>query len=120
MWKFYFTIIDLYVNDRGIIDDFMYQASVPLINYMQKDPEYFSNAVLEGRSCMEMMFNLIAKIFENSKAKECEIEAICAVTLIIQMLESLPVIDGTLHNIIDLLFKELNSAETPDYKCMLA
>lgn len=36
------------------------------------------------------------------------------------MLESLPGIDGTLHNIIDLLVKELNSAETPDYKCMLA
>ena len=34
MWKYFFTIVDLYVNDRGLIDEFMFQASVPLINYM--------------------------------------------------------------------------------------
>lgn len=34
MWRFYFLIVDLYVNDRGIIDDYMFQASVPLINFM--------------------------------------------------------------------------------------
>jgi hypothetical protein len=39
MWRFFFTIVDLYVNDRGLIEEFIYQASVPLINYMQKDPE---------------------------------------------------------------------------------
>ena len=39
MWKFYFTIIELYLNDRGIIEEFIFQASVPLINYMQKNPE---------------------------------------------------------------------------------
>jgi len=39
MWKFFFTIIDLYVNDKGLIDEFIFQASVPLINYMQKNPE---------------------------------------------------------------------------------
>lgn len=64
MWKFFFTIVDLYVNDRGLIDEFIYQASVPLINYMQKDPEQFRNAQFEGfGSCMDMMFNLIGKIF---------------------------------------------------------
>jgi len=30
-----------------------------------------------------MMFNLIGKIFENASLKECEIDAICAVTLLI-------------------------------------
>ena len=69
---------------------------------------------------MDMIFSLIGKIFENSRAKECEIEAICAVTLIIQMLESLKGIDSSLHNIIEYLVKELTQAETPDYKCMLA
>lgn len=84
LWRFYFTIIDLYVNDRGLIDEFIFQASVPLINYMQKDPEQFRSAVFEGLgSCMDMMFGLIGKIFENARAKECEIEAICAVTLLI-------------------------------------
>ncbi len=90
MWKFFFTIVDLYVNDRGLIEEFIFQASVPLINYMQKNPDQFRNAVFDGfGSCMDMMFNLIGKIFHNAREKECEIEAICAVTLIIQMLESL-------------------------------
>jgi hypothetical protein len=121
MWKFFFTIVDLYVNDRGIIDEFMFQASVPLINYMQKNPEQFRNAVFEGLgSCMDMIFSLIGKIFENSRLKECELEAICAVTLLIQMLESIQGIDSSLHNILEFFVRELGSAETPDYKCMLA
>ncbi len=57
---------------------------------MQKNPDQFRNAIFDGfGSCMDMMFNLIGKIFYNAREKECEIEAICAVTLIIQMLESL-------------------------------
>ncbi len=121
MWKYFFTIVDLYVNDRGLIDEFMFQASVPLINYMQKNPEQFRNAVFEGMgSCMDMMFSLIGKIFENARLKECEMEAICAVTLLIQMLESIQGIESSLHNIIEFFVKELGEAETPDYKCMLA
>jgi hypothetical protein len=113
--------VDLYVNDRGLIDEFMFQASVPLINYMQKNPEEFRSATFEGYgSCMDMLFALVGKIFENARAKEDEIEAICAVTLIIQMLESLQGIEGSLHNIIEFLVKELSGAKTPDYKCMLA
>lgn len=51
---------------------------------MQKNPEQFRNAVFDGfGSCMDMMFSLIGKIFENARLKECEIEAICAVTLLI-------------------------------------
>jgi len=36
------------------------------------------------------------------------------------MLESLPGIDSSLHNIMEFFVKELGEAETPDYKCMLA
>ena len=57
MWRFFFTIIDLYVNDRGILDEFIHQASVPLINYMQKDPEQFRNAHFDGfGSPTDMLF----------------------------------------------------------------
>lgn len=35
------------------------------------------------------------------------------------MLESLQGIEGSLHNIIEYMVKELSVAETPDYKCML-
>ncbi len=87
---------------------------------MQKNPEQFRNAVFDGfGSCMDMMFNLIGKIFFNAREKQDEIEAICAVTLIVQMLESLQGIEGSLHNIIEYMVKELSVAETPDYKCML-
>ena len=41
MWGVYFHIVDLYLNDRGVIDTLLSQASVPLINYMVKAPEIF-------------------------------------------------------------------------------
>jgi hypothetical protein len=76
---------------------------------MQKDPEQFRTAVFDGfGSCLDMMFNLIGKIFQTAKAKQDEIEAICAVTLIIQMLESLQGIESSLHNIIQYLVSELS------------
>jgi hypothetical protein len=46
------------------------------------------------------MFNLIGRIFQTSQAKEDELEAICAVTLIIQMLEAIQGIEASLGNII--------------------
>lgn len=67
-----------------------------------------------------MMFSFIAKIFEVSRIKEDEIEAMCAVTLLIALLENVSGIESSLHNIIDFLIKELNDAETPDYKCMIS
>jgi hypothetical protein len=119
MWKFFLTIVDLYVNDRGIIDEFMFQASVPLINYISKDPVQFRNANIEGYgTCMDMMFGLIAKIFSNAKESGDEIEAICAVTLLISMLENIEGMD--LHSIVEFFVKELATAQTPDYKCMLS
>jgi len=68
---------------------------------------------------MDLMFNFIGKIFETARVKEDEIDAICAVTLLISMLENVPGIDSSLHNIIEFFVKELSDATTPDYKCML-
>lgn len=56
---------------------------------------------------MDMMFSLIARIFEVARLKEDEIEAICAITLIISLLENIPGIESTLPNIIDFFIKEL-------------
>lgn len=39
MWNFYQIIVNLILNDRGILDEFLPQASVPLINFMSKNPE---------------------------------------------------------------------------------
>jgi hypothetical protein len=62
---------------------------VPLINFMNKSPNEFRMATFEGHgSCMDMMFSLIGRIFDVARAKECEIEAMCAVTLLISLLEN--------------------------------
>lgn len=84
---------------------------MPLINYMSKNPEEFKNISVEGYgTCMDMMFSLIAKIFNNSRVKEDEIEAICAVTLLISMLENVSGIDSSLHSILEFFVKELSNA----------
>ena len=111
----------MYVNDRGILNEFIFQASVPLINFMQKNPEQFLIAQFEGYgTALDMMFNLISKIFSNARESEDEIEAICAVTLLIALLENVQGIDSSLHNIIEFFVRELATANTTDYKCMLS
>lgn len=121
MWNYYLVIVDVIVNNKGILDEFLHAASVPLINYMTKNPEQFRNATFEGHgSCMDMMFSLIGRIFEISRLKEDEIEAMCAVTLLISLLENVTGIESSLHNILEFLIKELQDAKTPEYKCMLS
>jgi len=44
MWNFYGIIIDLIVNNRGILDEYTHAVCVPLINFMSKNPEQFRNA----------------------------------------------------------------------------
>lgn len=54
------------------------------------------------------MFTLIGKIFEIARAKEDEIEAMCAVTLIMALLENVQGIETSLSGIIDFFIKELS------------
>lgn len=41
MWKFYVVIIDLVVNNKGILDEHIPAAAVPLMNFISKDPNQF-------------------------------------------------------------------------------
>lgn len=45
---------------------------------------------------MDVMFNMIGRIFAVAQAKQDELEAICAITLIIQMLEAVQGIESSL------------------------
>lgn len=54
-----------------------------------------------------MIFSLIGRIFEVAKIKEDEIEAMCAVTLLIALLENVSGIESSLHNIVEYLIREL-------------
>ena len=89
---------------------------------MQKDPEQIRTATFAGcnASCLDMMFNLISKIFADAKEKEDEFESIVAITLFINLLENIKGIEATLANIISFFVKELSTAKTPDYKVMLS
>lgn len=44
MWNFYLIIVDLIVNNKGILDEYTHAASVPLINFISKNPEQFRQA----------------------------------------------------------------------------
>jgi len=115
------TIIDLYVNNKGLLDEYLVQFSVPLVNYMAKDPEQFRNAVFDGYgSCVDMMFTLITRIFEVARIKEDEIEALVAVSLLNSLMENVTGLDSQLHCILEYFVKELSIAKTCDYKCMLS
>ena len=41
MWAFFEHIIQIYLADRGVIDGFLAQAGVPMINYIVKAPHLF-------------------------------------------------------------------------------
>lgn len=69
---------------------------------------------------MDMIFNFIGKIFENAKLKEDEIEAMCGVTLLINMLENIQGLESSLYNILEFFIKELSYSKTPEYKLMIS
>ena len=66
------------------------------------------------------MFTLIAKIFENARAKSDEVEAMCAVSLLMHLLENVKGIDNQLSNIVHFFMQELSVSRTPEYKAMLS
>eukprot|EP00347_Sterkiella_histriomuscorum_P021385 403334157 len=120
MWKFYVHIIDLVVNNKAVLDENIAAAAVPLMNYISKDPNQFLQANFDGHSALDMMFGFIGRVFEVANLKEDEIEAMCAVTLLIALLENVSGIESSLHNIIEYLIRQLGDAKTPDYKCMIS
>lgn len=87
---------------------------------MSRSPETFRTAVFEGQgTALDMIFNLIGRIFTISKVKEDELEAICAITLVIAIIENIPGIESTLPELLKHFITELSQAKTPEYKAML-
>jgi hypothetical protein len=121
MWGLYKHIINLYLQDKGVIDSLIGQASVPLINFMVKAPEVFKSANFEGQgSPLNMMFAFIQKIFQDGQLLADEIHSMCAVTLIMAILEHLgDGIQDHLHQINHFYISEMQTAETNHYKNML-
>lgn len=99
MWQFYVLITDSLINNKGIFDEFVPQASVPLINYMAKTPEGFSQMQYNGQTCLEIMFNLIARLFTVGDDSD-EFISMSAVTLTFSLLENVKGVEACLYNIV--------------------
>jgi hypothetical protein len=120
MWQFYAHIIDTYVGNKGILDELLQAAGVPLINFMVKDPENFKTGNFNGQSPLDMIFKFIQKIFADGRELGDEIHSMCAVTLIMALLEHLGSgIENHIHTINQFYLSELTNAETTHYKNMI-
>jgi len=89
MWGIYSHIISSYLNDRGVLDGHISAASVSLINFMVKAPTDFKTAKLNNQTPLEMILEFIEKIFADGTELDDEIHSMCAVTLIMAILEHL-------------------------------
>lgn len=120
MWKFYFQIITGYLKNDGVFDDLISQASVPLINFMDKAPDVFRDQpMMNGLTPLAYMFEFIQKVLKDGKALEDEIHSMCAVTLIMALLEHVPGLDQHIHTINQIYLNEINDLETQNYKNMI-
>ena len=48
MWNIYVLICDSILQDKGILDDYIEVLSVPLINFMNRDPHTFKNTTFDN------------------------------------------------------------------------
>ena len=121
MWGFYYNIVNSYLGDKGIVDSYISQAAIPLINFMTKAPVEFKTKNFNNMGTpLNLMLQFITKIFKDGKELEDELHSMCAVDMIMAMLEHLG--DGIqehIHTINQFYLTELNTVETSHYKNML-
>lgn len=120
MWGLFNCIVFNYMSDKGIIDENISAASVCIINFMVKSPTEFIGANINGKSPLQMTLEMIQKIFNQGKELEDELTSMCAVTLIMALLENMgEAIQEHLHTINQMYITEAQTASTQDYKNML-
>lgn len=77
MWNIYLLICDSLLTDKGILDDVIDTLSVPLINFMNKDPLTFKSAQLDYNgqkmTCLDIFCQVIGKCLQLQRDKEDEI-----------------------------------------------
>ena len=77
MWNIYLLMCDSLLTDKGILDDVIDTLSVPLINFMNKDPLTFKSAQLDYNgqkmTCLDIFCQVIGKCLQLQRDKEDEI-----------------------------------------------
>jgi len=89
---------------------------------MVKAPNEFKNADFGGGqgTPLDLIFKFVTKIFSDGRELGDEIHSMCAVTLIMAILEHLGEgIESHIHTINQFYLQELSGAETQVYKNML-
>ena len=89
MWNIYFLIVDLIVNDKGVLDEHLQSISIPLANFVSKSSENFMEMQVQGQSVIQLFLLIIQKIFKSGLEKEDEFESMVAMTLTFALLENL-------------------------------
>lgn len=113
MWGLFVTLVNSYMNERGVIEENISAAAVCIINYMQKSPEEFKFAEINGKTPIQMVLEMIQKIFTQGREMTDELTSMCSVTLIMALLENMgPAIQQHLHTINQMYIHELTQAET--------
>lgn len=83
-------MMGLYISDAGVLDEYLAQISVPIINYMTKAPNEFKHANFTGQGTpLDLLFQFITKVFKDGTDLEDEILSMNAVALIMAILEHL-------------------------------
>tara|TARA_B110000285_G_C15131399_1_gene623847 strand:- start:861 stop:1097 length:237 start_codon:yes stop_codon:yes gene_type:complete len=78
---------------------------------MDKDAKTFRDSpIFNGQTPLQLMFAFITKIFADGGEMNDEIHSMCAVTLIMALLEHIEGMDEHIHTINQLYLKEINDA----------
>jgi len=119
MWGLFNAIVASYLEDKGTIDENISVASVSLVNFMAKAPLEYKSAQINGKTPLQMTLEMVSKIFEQGRGMDDEITSMCAVSLIMALLEHIDGIQEFMHTINQMYISELQQAETGDYKNMI-
>ena len=120
MWNFFVHIVTSFMEDRGILDNYLDSSFAFIINLMNKQPQSFKeismpNAQGQPMTPLDMTLSLGQKSLEIAREKTDEIWAINVVSLFNSILENIEGVSQVIPGIIQLLMTELQQAKTPDY-----
>lgn len=56
MWSYLPIMMDSFISNKGILDEYIPQTAVPVLNYISKNPQQFMQANFFGASAIDLVF----------------------------------------------------------------